>query len=169
MNDFMNVILRQDKRGSTSSLIVTHNAIRMLIVGLILIFLLTLTGCSKQDDTQKQREESFNIIAELCQANFAPQSKQEYEDVFKKYSKKQEIIDKNTLITFFDYGNKDVKTDVTMVNYVCHLVHDRELQIDYYEAKMRLKNSNIHTDIRVMFYVNSDGQIYKTLIKFENK
>lgn len=94
-------------------------------------------------------EDSFSVISELCKANFAPNTKEEYLEVFEKY--KNTCIDEDTLAIFFDIG-KEVHTNVTITNYNCIYIKSKSGNPEY-QATMRVGNGEIYTDIRVRFIV----------------
>lgn len=117
--------------------------IKLFLISMILI--LSLTACESTDI-----ESSFDIISELCKANFAPTTEEEYMEVFNKY--KDTCIDERTLTTFFDIG-KEVHTNVTMTDYSCKYYKKTDNDYSYYEACMHLSNGSVYTDIRVRFLV----------------
>lgn len=127
---------------------------KYLVICLLCLF---LSGCSSISD---RMEESFSVISELCKANFAPSSQDEYTDVFNKY--KNTYISEEELTKFFDIG-KTVHTDVSLTNYECKYYNKPIGDLTRYEASMRLSSKSLYMDIIVTFYVE-DGKIVKTVI-----
>lgn len=126
------------------------------------MFIIVLTGCSKSENSDI--EKSFNIISELCKANFAPTTKEEYTEVFNKY--KDTCISATTLGTFFDTG-KEVHTNVMMTDYKCKYYKNTDTDFSKYIASMHLSNGSLYTDIQVEFIVR-DGKFVNVIVRGQN-
>lgn len=124
----------------------------------ILVFIVfSLTACGRAD-----KETSFDIISELCKANFAPSSEKEYMDVYNKY--KGTCISEEELTKFFDIG-KTVHTNVKISNYRCSYVVNGISEVESYEARMKLDNGSIYSNIKVTFRLDKN-KIVNTTIEY---
>lgn len=115
-------------------------------------------------NTSNKMEDSFSIVAELCKANFAPSTKDEYMDVYNKY--KNKCIDEQVLTTFFDIG-KEVHTNVMIINYNCRYIKSAKGNPEYH-ATMRVGNGELYSDIKVRFIVNNH-KIVNVVIEANNE
>lgn len=122
-----------------------------------LCIVLLLTGCGRAN-----RETSFDVISELCKANFAPASEEEYMETYNKY--KDTCISESELTKFFDIG-KTVHTDVQISNYSCTYNVSGITNVKSYVATMKLTNGSLFTNIKVSFVMN-EGKIINTMIEY---
>jgi len=143
----------------------------IILAPIILVFLclLFMVGCTKKENAEQElRTKSFAIIEELCDANFAPSTKEQYENTYQKYLKQENIISEYALTQFFDYPNKDVKTNITMTDYKCNYVIS-STGAKYYEARLTLthKDTGLYSKIKVVFHLEN-GLIYQVYIFNDN-
>lgn len=124
---------------------------------IFILLIMCLSGCGRAD-----KETSFDIISELCKANFAPSSEKEYMDVYNKY--KGTCISEEELTKFFDIG-KTVHTNVKISNYRCSYVVNGISEVESYEAIMKLDNGSIYSNIKVTFRLDKN-KIVNTTIEY---